>query len=108
MVDMAQVDARQAAHEKRYDAKREAQRPKPKREYHELLSLARKAVEGDASAALEFAVDCTPGQFVLAHEAKVWDDSNPLYGCISCRDGKDLPEGYECQVCGADSPSRRY
>lgn len=105
---MTDHERRQQAHEDRYWAKFEEKRPKPKREINDLLSLARRAVEGDASAALEFSVDCTPEQFVLAHEAKVWDDDNPLYDCIACRDGKALPEGYVCQACGNDNPGVRY
>lgn len=34
-----------------------------------------------------------------------WERRKPVYySCNHCRDGKDLPEGYECQRCGADNP----
>lgn len=26
------------------------------------------------------------------------------YSCSHCRDGKDLPQGYICNRCGADNP----
>lgn len=104
MVDMVQREAEQARYEDRYFERMEAERPKPVKEFSALLALARQAAAGDASAALDFTTSCTPEEFVKAYEAKVWDDQHPLYSCIHCHDGRDLPEGYVCQVCGADNP----
>lgn len=34
-----------------------------------------------------------------------WERRKPtLYGCNHCRDGKDLPRGYECKRCGESNP----
>jgi hypothetical protein len=39
------------------------------------------------------------------YEVKVAASNRPTYySCLHCRDGKDLPQGYVCNRCGADKP----
>lgn len=99
---MAQREEAQRRHEDRYYAMVEKDRPRPTHEIWELRDLARKAKD-DPSAALDFAVVCTPQTFLMALAAERWDETHVLYDCIHCHDGKDLPHsGYVCQVCGAE------
>lgn len=104
MVNVAEHRAVQDRYEERYFERMDAERPKPAKELEGLRALAERAVEGDGSAALDFAVSCTPEQFLLALKAKRWDECHPFYNCIHCHDGKDLPSGYLCQVCGEEGP----
>lgn len=72
---------------------------------YQIVAIAERFRKGDASAALEWSL-VTPQDFQIARAADCWDKANPLYGCIHCHDGKDLPQGYVCQVCGADNPGK--
>lgn len=87
------------------DARAEQDRPRPTHELYELTGLAMLANDGDPSAALEFAVACTPQTFVLAIAAARYDKLHPIYMCYICKDGKKLPKGYQCQECGEDNPT---
>lgn len=93
----------QEDYERGYFERMERDRPRPTHELHDLKRLAEKA-KTDPSAALDFAVACTPQTFLLALAAEKWDNAHPFYSCYKCRDGAELPEGYQCQVCGADNP----
>jgi hypothetical protein len=89
-------------YERNYSTRMERDRPRPTHELGDLRQLADKA-KTDPAAALDFAVACTPQTFLLALAAARWDDQHPFYSCHVCRDGADLPQGYECRVCGAEN-----
>lgn len=96
------MSARQESHDRIRSRQYEEERPKPKRELYQLQALAREAVT-DPSKALEWVTAATPEEFLLALEAREWDKAHPWYSCIECKDGKELPEGYECKECGENN-----
>lgn len=106
-VTRSQRYAQQDRYEENYFRREEEDRPRPTHTIDALTTLANKAKD-DPSAALEFSLACTPQTFLLALADKRWEDQHPFYSCIHCHDGKDLPEGYVCQVCEADSPLTRH
>ena len=105
MATQADYDERQRSYEARYAEREERDRPRPRLEMYQIVAIAERFRKGDASAALEWSL-VTPQDFTIARAAERWDKANPLYGCIVCRDGSELPEGYVCQACGADNPGR--
>lgn len=105
MGTQAEYDERQRAHEERMARREEEDRPRPRLEMGQIRSIARRVKEGDAAAALDWAL-VTPQDFLIAEAAERWDRANPTYFCIICHDGKDLPQGYVCQACGTDNPGR--
>lgn len=94
---------RQRRYEDTYFEREERERPRPRLEMASINALALRCKDGDASAYLLWAL-VTPQDFLIAQAAMRWDEQHPFYSCIACHDGKDLPKGYVCQVCGADNP----
>lgn len=99
----ARWDEAQRRHEEIRARQYEEDRPRPSLEMHAIRSLARQA-QTDPAAMLEWATRVDPQTFLLAVAAEEWDARHPTYMCVQCHDGKDLPEGYECEACGADNP----
>lgn len=96
-------DKEQADYEERYFARMERDRPKPEHDMSALLALAREAAE-DPAKLIVWQLAATPQNLLDAVAAQKWDNDNPFYNCRHCKDGASLPEGYQCQRCGADNP----
>lgn len=97
----------QKRYDQHYDEMVERYRPKPKHELGHLEGIARLMLEdtGDSAAApMRWAAMMNPENFLAALAAERWDREHPYYACIECEDGKLLPEGYVCRVCGSDNP----
>lgn len=93
----------QRKHDERMAEMYERDRPKPPMELGALLALARRAV-ADPSLLIEWSNATGPQAVLDAHAAAEWDRTHPFYACIHCHDGKDLPRGYMCEVCGEGTP----
>jgi hypothetical protein len=103
----ARWDEAQRRHEETRARQWEEDRPRPSLELWQIAALARRA-QTDPTAMLEWATRVDPQTYRLAVAAQRWDERHPSYSCVQCHDGKDLPENYECQACGADSPLTRH
>lgn len=97
---------RQKAYEDRYFERMERDCPKPDKSLSQLKELARKAIAEEILIE-EWQIAITPQLFLDALAQEEWHRRNPLYMCIECKDGKLLPQGYVCNICGEENPGNQ-